>query len=94
LDAAILGVSFDTQEENAAFAEQFDFPFPLLCDTERDVSTAFGAARPPDHPYAAFARRLSYIIDPSGTVRQGYEVEDIPAHPQELLDDLHRLQDR
>ncbi len=31
----ILGASFDTPEENKAFAEKFDFPFPLLCDTKR-----------------------------------------------------------
>src|SRR5688572_11206148 len=34
-NAVILGVSFDTEAENAAFAKKFHFDFPLLCDTER-----------------------------------------------------------
>ncbi|MBW3621348.1 MAG: redoxin domain-containing protein [Actinobacteria bacterium] len=93
MDAVILGVSFDTREENAAFAEEFDFPFPLLCDTDREVSARFGAARPDDDPAANFARRVSYLIDPSGTVRRAYEVTDIPAHPGELLDDLRALRE-
>lgn len=58
------------------------------------MSTAFGAARDPDDPKAAWARRISYLIDPDGIVRKGYVVQDIPAHPQELLDDLKALQDR
>lgn len=91
LDATILGVSFDTAEENAAFAEKFDFPFPLLSDTDRSVSREYGAARPDDHRAAAFAKRVSYLIDPDGIVRKAYVVEDIPSHPQELLDDLTAL---
>jgi len=30
-NTAVLGVSFDTVEENAKFAEKFGFEFPLLC---------------------------------------------------------------
>ena len=37
----VLGISFDTVEENRAFAEKFDFPFRLLCDVERSVGMAY-----------------------------------------------------
>lgn len=57
------------------------------------MSAAFGAARSADDPAAAFARRVSYIIDPSGTVRRAYEVTDVATHPSELLDDLRELRD-
>ena len=30
----IIGVSFDTPDENKKFAEKFHFDFPLLCDTD------------------------------------------------------------
>ena len=36
LDAAglhVLGISFDGIDENRAFAEKFDFPYRLLCDS-------------------------------------------------------------
>lgn len=84
-------MSFDTPEENAAFADKFDFPFPLLCDTDKRVSREFGATRPDDHDAADYAKRISYLIDPDGIVRKSYVVQDIPAHPQELLDDLEAL---
>jgi peroxiredoxin Q/BCP len=86
-------VSFDTPEDNAAFAEQFDFPFPLLCDTEHEVSGAYGALRDVDDPYANWPKRISYLIDPSGTVRGAYEVSVVATHPQDLLEDLRRLRD-
>ena len=41
--AEVLGISFDSVEENRAFAEKFDYPFRLLCDTERTVGMAYGA---------------------------------------------------
>lgn len=86
-------MSFDTPEDNAAFAEAQDFPFLLLSDTDHSVTEAYGALRPLDDPYANWPRRLSYIIDPTGTVRAAYEVQDVASHPQELLDELRALRD-
>src|SRR6267154_2333424 len=37
-NAVILGVSFDTIEENAAFAAKMQFPYRLLCDTGRAMT--------------------------------------------------------
>jgi hypothetical protein len=38
----IVGASFDTQSDNAAFAQKFGFPFLLLCDTDRSLGMAYG----------------------------------------------------
>ncbi|TMA28385.1 MAG: redoxin domain-containing protein [Deltaproteobacteria bacterium] len=65
-NAAILGISFDTVQENRAFAEKFKFPYPLLCDTSRTVGTQYGAADPGE---TKNARRIAYIIGPEGKVR-------------------------
>ena len=81
----MLGVSFDTVEENAAFAEKFDFPFPLLCDTKRELGLAYGAC---DDAGAEYARRISYWIGPDGTVRRAYGEVDPASHPQAVLEDL------
>jgi len=43
-NAQILGASFDNVEDNRKFAEKFKFPFPLLCDTDRKIGLAYGAA--------------------------------------------------
>ena len=56
----VLGVSFDSVADNAAFARKYDFPFPLLCDTTRELGLAYGAC---DNAQAGYARRISYLID-------------------------------
>src|SRR4051794_25886978 len=55
-NVAILGVSFDPEAKNAAFADKYHFQFPLLCDTERKLGLAFGAC---DDAQAARARRIA-----------------------------------
>ena len=79
---AILGVSFDTVEENAAFAARFKFPYPLLCDTARAIGMAYGACASPGDECA---RRISYIIGPDGRVTHAFPKVDAKAHPAEVL---------
>lgn len=80
-----MGISFDTAAENAAFAEKYGFPYPLLCDTTREVGVAYGACSGPD---ASSARRVTFVIGPEGTIR--YIVEDVKAaeHPALVLASL------
>lgn len=61
----ILGVSFDTPEDNAVFVSRFDFDFPLLSDTTHGMAVAYGAA---DDVEAQFADRLGVIVDPEGKI--------------------------
>jgi thioredoxin-dependent peroxiredoxin len=65
-NASILGVSFDTVEENKRFAEKFNFPYPLLSDPTRATGVQYGAA---DSTGAGNAKRVAYIIGPEGKVR-------------------------
>lgn len=81
----VLGVSFDTPEENKAFREKFDFPFRLLCDTERQLGLAYGAAKTPKDGYAA---RISYVIDEEGQIAFVYPKVNPAAHLDEVLKDV------
>lgn len=81
----VLGVSFDGVEDNRAFAEKFDFPYPLLCDTDRALGIAYGAA---DDASAGYARRISYVIDEEGVILLTYPKVDPKAHLDEILKDL------
>ncbi len=81
----VLGVSFDSVEDNAAFAHKFNFPFALLCDTERKVGLAYGAC---DSPKAAYAERISYLIDEQGRILRVYAQVDPRVHGAEVLADL------
>ena len=78
-------MSFDTVEENAAFAEKFHYPFPLLCDVKREIGLAYGAA---DDASAGFASRITYVIGPDGKIAQAHAKVSPKSHPKEILDSL------
>ena len=78
----ILGVSFDPPEANRAFAEKYGFPYRLLCDVDRKVGVAYGAA---DDLSAKTARRVSILIDPTGKVARTWPKVDTKAHPSDVL---------
>jgi thioredoxin-dependent peroxiredoxin len=80
-----MGVSFDTPEDNKAFAEKFSFPFPLLCDVDREIGLAYGAAESPTDEYA---RRIAYVIDEDGKVAQAHPKVDPASYPHTQLEQL------
>jgi thioredoxin-dependent peroxiredoxin len=87
----ILGASFDLPADNLAFAEAQEFPFALLSDPDRTVGAAYEVVRAPDHQYANFPERFSYLIDPAGVIRKSYAVSDVAGHAAEVLADLVAL---
>jgi peroxiredoxin len=86
----ILGASFDTVDENRAFATDQEFPYRLLSDTDRRVGEAYGVRRDAGERYADFPRRLSFLIDPDGVVHTVYDVTDVARHADDVLADLQR----
>jgi peroxiredoxin Q/BCP len=81
----VLGVSFDDVDANAKFAEKYEFPFPLLCDTERSIGLAYGAA---DSPKDEYAKRIAYVIDENGKIAQAHAKVDARSYPVEQLKTL------
>ncbi len=81
----VLGASFDSVEKNAKFAKKFEFNFPLLCDVDRKIGVAYGAA---DDTSASSAKRISYLIGKDGKIRKAYPKVNAAAHPEEILKDL------
>jgi peroxiredoxin Q/BCP len=84
-DIVVLGVSFDSVEDNAAFVKKFGFPFALLCDTGRDIGIAYGAC---DNPKARYAERISYVIDEQGKILRAYPQVNPRDHAAQVLADL------
>ena len=80
--AVILGVSFDAEPANRAFAEKFGFEYSLLCDTDRKIGMAYGAC---DSPSAGHARRITYVIDEAGKIRHALPKVDPATHADEIL---------
>ena len=81
----MIGVSFDTAEENAAFAKKFNFPFPLIGDTDRKIGLAYGAC---DSPKDEYARRIAYVIDEEGKIAEAHAKVDAKSYPREQLKTL------
>jgi peroxiredoxin Q/BCP len=87
----IVGISFDSPEDNRAFAQKNGFPFRMLSDVDRKVGVRYETTRAPEEPSPEFAKRRTYLIDPEGVIRKAYRVTDIPAHPAQVLEDLRQL---
>jgi peroxiredoxin Q/BCP len=81
---AIVGISFDDRERNAAFAAKYHFDFPLLSDTKRKVGIAYGAC---ENPKARHAERISYLIDAAGLIERVYDKVDPRDHAARVLID-------
>jgi peroxiredoxin Q/BCP len=77
----ILGVSFDTAAENKAFAEKYHFNFPLICDTDRSIGTAYGANADPQKG----AQRVGVVIGGDGRVKEWHARVDARAWPAEVV---------
>ena len=84
----VLGASFDSVEDNRAFAEKFDFPYRLLCDTSRALGMAYGAAAKADDGYA---KRISYLIGEDGKILLAYAKVDPKTHLDQILSDLQAI---
>ncbi len=81
----IVGVSTDGVEANASFAEKNDFPYPLLCDVDKEICVAYGACESAED---SSAKRISYVIGPDGKILQAHATVNAREHPETLLASL------
>lgn len=92
-NAAILGVSIDSEYVHLAWREQHPdlrkLPFPMLSDIKRELSDALGIL---DFK-AGVALRATFIVDPEGVIRH-VSVNDLAVgrNPAEVLRTLDALQ--
>ena len=87
-NCVVLGASFDTPEENKAFADAQEFGFRLLSDVDRSVGSQYEVTKAPDEPYPDFPKRIAYLIDPDGVIHHSYEVKDVAGFATDVLTDL------
>lgn len=76
----LLGISTDTLDTQAKFAEKENLNFPLLADGDKKVAEAFGVLAG-----KAFAQRHTFVIDKKGVVRKIYTKVSPAQHPDEVL---------
>ena len=80
-DIQIFGVSLYDENDNKAFAQKFSFPYPLLCDVDREVALSYQAVSSKEDQYAA---RISYVIGEDGKILESIENVDTKNHSNDL----------
>lgn len=80
-NTVVFGVSLDNEADNKAFAEKFEFPYPLLCDVGREIAMAYHAIQSKDDGYA---NRISYVIDEEGKIVEAIDQVDTKTHSGDL----------
>jgi thioredoxin-dependent peroxiredoxin len=80
-NTVILGVSLDNEADNKAFAEKFNFPYPLLCDVNHEIALAYKAVKGSQDEYAS---RISYVIDENGNILEAISQVDTKTHSGDL----------
>jgi peroxiredoxin Q/BCP len=69
LGCEVIGISSDSPEKHAKFAEKHRLSFTLLADTSKTVRKLFGV---PGNLFGLIPGRVTYIIDKKGIVRHIY----------------------
>jgi thioredoxin-dependent peroxiredoxin len=82
----ILGVSADSVDSHAQFCDSEGLKFPLLADTDGNVSKAYGSW------LGFFSLRHTFILDPQGIIREEFTGVNPSAHSKEVLARLGELQ--
>ena len=82
---AIVGISFDDPERNAAFVARHQFGFPLLSDIDREAALAYGACT---DRKARYADRISYLISEAGVIERVYAQVDPRDHAAQVIIDV------
>jgi peroxiredoxin Q/BCP len=84
----LLGVSADTEKAQKNFVDKFDFPFPLLADTEKEVIKAFGVwglKKFMGKEYDGI-HRMTFIIDKKGNIERVIDKVKTKEHAAQILD--------
>ena len=90
LNAEVLGVSLDSAESHAKFAEKHGLPFSLLSDAETEVAQKYGCLT--SMGPLKYAKRHTFIIDPDGKLARIYRDVKPKTHAGEIIADLQLLQ--
>lgn len=78
-----MGVSKDTVEAQAKFAQKNELTFPLLADSKGEVIRRYGV----DLAFG-IAKRKTFLVDSKGKIAKIYESVSPKTHAAEVAEDL------
>jgi len=94
LDAVILGVSADSTKKHRNFIEKQNLGITLLSDESTDMMQEYGVwqlKKNYGREYMGIVRS-TYIIDPSGTIKEVFEKVRVKEHVAKVKAKLEELQ--
>lgn len=78
--AEIIGISVDDVASHRKFHDKYSLNFTILADPDKKVTAQYGVKSG-----IGFAKRVTFIIDTSRTIRKIYPDVDVAIHAQEVL---------
>ncbi|MCM1129436.1 MAG: peroxiredoxin [Alistipes senegalensis] len=91
--AAIVGVSRDSMRSHEGFIQKYDFPFPLVSDTDESVCELFGVMKTKKN-YGKLVRgieRSTFLIDPNGKLIAEWRGLRVEGHVEEVLQAVKKI---
>ena len=80
-----MGITFSPTDDLKQWRSDVGLTADLLCDADRSVAMAYGAAESADQERAT---RISVLVGTDGKVVKTYEVSEAEAHPGTALADI------
>lgn len=75
----VYGVSMDDVASHQAFTSKYSLPFPLIADPDGSLSRAF------DVEGGGYSKRVTYVIDESGTIDKVFSSVNTATHASDVL---------
>ncbi len=88
--AHVFGISVDSVKSHKKFADEYQLPFSLLADEQKEVVGKYGVwgeKKMMGRTYMG-TKRTSFLIDPNGVIKKVYESVKPEVHAEEVLADL------
>jgi thioredoxin-dependent peroxiredoxin len=86
----VVGISTDTAESHERFRNECGLRFPLVADEGGALTTSLGLMNEYGE-YGTLAARVTVLLDAAGVIRRVWHVDDVEAHPSEVLSAAHEL---
>lgn len=85
---SILGVSADTIQKQKQFHDKYNFPFPLIADTDKKIIQAFGAWGKKKFMGREFdgILRYTFIIDENGIITNKITKVKTKNHAEQIIE--------
>jgi peroxiredoxin Q/BCP len=86
LGVQVLGVSTDSVKSHEGFRDKYSLNFPLVSDKSKNIVKTYGV----ESDFGS-ARRITFLIDKTGTIRHVWEKVNTASHSDEVISKVKEL---